>query len=61
MRLEFGLLNAGNDWWWAFDNLVITGDVGGFGQAVPEPSTLVLAGLGLAGLVFVGKRRSRTG
>ena len=24
MLLTFGVLNAGNDWWWAFDNLEVT-------------------------------------
>jgi hypothetical protein len=43
MWLEFGLTNAGNDWWWAIDNITVT---------VPEPSSLALAGsaaLGCAG------------
>jgi hypothetical protein len=35
VRFEFGLTNAGNDWWWAIDNVVITADVGGV------PSTLM--------------------
>ena len=26
--LEFGLVNAGNDWWWAIDNLIVKGDGG---------------------------------
>lgn len=34
VRFEFGLTNAGNDWWWAIDNLVFMGDVAG------SPSTL---------------------
>ncbi len=25
MVLEFGLIDAGNDWWWAIDNLEVTG------------------------------------
>jgi len=29
VRLEMGLSNAGNDWWWALDNLVMSGDVSG--------------------------------
>jgi hypothetical protein len=28
-RIEFGLLNAGNDWWWAIDNLSMSGNIGG--------------------------------
>jgi hypothetical protein len=26
MVLTFGLFDAGNDWWWAIDNIVVTGD-----------------------------------
>ena len=29
VRFEFGLTNAGNDWWWAVDNLVVTADSAG--------------------------------
>jgi hypothetical protein len=29
MQVTFGLLQAGNDWWWAIDNLEITGNSGG--------------------------------
>lgn len=29
MVLSFGLFNAGNDWWWAIDNLEVTGSSGG--------------------------------
>ena len=29
VRFEFGMVNAGNDWWWAIDNLVVTGGVSG--------------------------------
>ena len=29
VRFEFGLTNAGNDWWWAVDNLVVTADAAG--------------------------------
>ena len=44
---RFGLTNAGNDWWWAVDNIKVTGQA----IDVPEPSTLVIFGLGLLGLV----------
>jgi hypothetical protein len=27
MKLTFGLFDAGNDWWWAIDNILITGAV----------------------------------
>ncbi len=33
-RFEFGLVNAANDWWWAVDNLRMTGSVNG------SPTTL---------------------
>ncbi|MFC1604928.1 LamG-like jellyroll fold domain-containing protein [Planctomycetota bacterium] len=29
MVLSFGMFNAGNDWWWAIDNLEVTGSSGG--------------------------------
>ncbi len=29
VRFEFGYVNAANDWWWAIDNLVLTGNVSG--------------------------------
>ena len=29
VQLTFGLLNAGNDWWWAVDNIEVLGDVSG--------------------------------
>ena len=32
MSVEFEMFDAGNDWWWAIDNLVISGDEGGGGQ-----------------------------
>jgi hypothetical protein len=30
LKLTFGYLDAGNNWWWAFDNLVVSGDPVGF-------------------------------
>jgi len=39
MQFRFGMNNASNDWWWAVDNVVITGDT------IPEPSTLALVAL----------------
>ena len=38
VKLEFSLTNAGNDWWWAIDNLMMTGDAAG------TPSTLFSEG-----------------
>ena len=43
MRFRFGMNNASNDWWWAVDNVVVTGDI-------PEPSAVMLMLLPLAGL-----------
>ncbi|MCB1094459.1 MAG: hypothetical protein KDN22_02670 [Verrucomicrobiae bacterium] len=34
MVLTFGLLNAGNDWWWAIDNIEVTASLGGSGFEV---------------------------
>jgi hypothetical protein len=42
---KFGLFDAGNDWWWALDNISV--------QGVPEPSAFALSLIaGLAGLAF---------
>ena len=27
MVLKFSLLNGGNDWWWAIDNLLVEGEI----------------------------------
>jgi MYXO-CTERM domain-containing protein len=51
MRFRFNMLNASNDWWWAIDNINVTGDV------IPEPSAAVLALAALTG--FAGTRRRR--
>jgi len=48
--VQFSMSEAGNDWWWAVDNVQITGDL------VPEPTTAALLGLGLAALVGRRKR-----
>ena len=47
MVLTFGLFDAGNDWWWAVDNIEVSG--------VPEPATLALFAAG--GLALVRRRR----
>lgn len=44
MRFRFSMNNASNDWWWAVDNVNITGTL------VPEPSSTLLLLLPLAGL-----------
>ncbi len=51
MSLSFGLFDAGNDWWWAVDNIEVNG--------VPEPSTFVMAMLG--GLLCLSGRRRKRG
>ena len=51
MVITYGLFDAGNDWWWAVDNLEV--------NAVPEPSTLALCLLGLLGLGNHALRRRR--
>ena len=48
MQFRFGMNNASNDWWWAVDNIVVTG-------TVPEPSSAMLTLFSLVGLC----RRSR--
>ena len=50
MSFRFSLLNGSNDWWWAVDNIVVTGDV------VPEPSAGILALLTVAGLAARRRR-----
>jgi hypothetical protein len=58
--LEFTMLNLGDLVWRdivAIDNVRITNGNGG-GQQVPEPATMSLASLGLAGLMFARRRRT---
>lgn len=50
MRFRFGMNNASNDWWWAIDNLSVTGTV------VPEPATAMLL---LIPLACFGQKRRR--
>ena len=38
MVLTFGLFDAGNDWWWAIDNIVVTGKWSGVRASQPHPS-----------------------
>ncbi|MEN6425140.1 MAG: discoidin domain-containing protein [Phycisphaerales bacterium] len=37
MVLTFGLFDAGNDWWWAIDNIVVTGGWSGVRASNPSP------------------------
>ena len=50
MRFRFNMLNASNDWWWAVDNISVTGDV------IPEPSS---GALSLLGVAVLSRRRRR--
>ena len=50
LTLRFGMTEAGNDWWWAVDNIAVDANV------VPEPSA-VSALLGAAGLAALRRRR----
>lgn len=54
-QLTFSLLGAMNDWWWAIDNIKVGTS---FSRDIPEPSSLVLVALGLAGLAAVARRRA---
>ncbi len=47
--VRFGMVNAGNDFWWAIDNISI--------DTVPEPTLLGLLGLGLGTLARRRRRR----
>ncbi|NLH44301.1 MAG: discoidin domain-containing protein [Planctomycetes bacterium] len=38
MVLTFGLFDAGNDWWWAIDNIVVTGKWSGVRASNPSPA-----------------------
>jgi hypothetical protein len=51
VQLEFSLTNARNDWWWAVDNVKLTGV-----EAVPEPATMTVLALGA--LAALRKRKS---
>ncbi len=37
MVITFGLFDAGNDWWWAIDNIVVTGGWSGVKSSNPNP------------------------
>jgi hypothetical protein len=47
--IRFGMTNAGNDWWWAVDNVEVT-------DVVPEPTGAALL-LGAAGIAATLRRR----
>jgi hypothetical protein len=39
MVITFGLFDAGNDWWWAIDNIVVTGEWSGVRASNPSPKS----------------------
>lgn len=51
MAITFGLFDAGNDWWWALDNVEV--------QGVPEPTTLGPALLASLVCMMLRRRRRR--
>ena len=50
IQVRFGYVDADNNWWWAVDNVAVSGEV-------PEPTATLMLGAGLAGLLVVGRRR----
>jgi hypothetical protein len=48
--VRFGMTNAGNDWWWAVDNIIV--------NQIPEPAT-ALMGIVAAGFGLAAARRRR--
>ena len=47
VQFRFGMIEAGNDWWWAVDNIQV--------GSIPEPTSALLVALG--GLIAVARRR----
>ena len=52
MYVRFGMTNAGNDWWWAIDNVEV--------NVVPEPASAGIAGLGAAAAAAFLRRRRKS-
>ena len=51
MYVRFGMTDAGNDWWWAVDNVSV--------DVVPEPVGSTLMGVGAAAAAAFVRRRRR--
>ncbi len=51
MQVRFGLVEGGNDWFWAVDNVSVS--------AIPEPGSLGLASMAGAAAAGLGLRRRR--
>lgn len=51
LQFRFALTEGSNDWWWGIDDVQIDAD------PVPEPSTLALGALGLAGYALLRRRK----
>jgi hypothetical protein len=59
-RIFFAWHFQGQDnWWWAVDNINVSGDQDfvGFSEVIPEPSSILLLVMGLIGLCLWGRRR----
>jgi hypothetical protein len=49
--VRFGMTTAGNDWWWAVDNISV--------RQIPEPTTAALMGIVAAGMGLAATRRRK--
>jgi hypothetical protein len=49
--VRFGMTSAGNDWWWAVDNISV--------RQIPEPTTAALMGIVAAGMGLAATRRRK--
>ena len=51
-EFEFALVEAGNDWWWAVDNIF----VGTTTEVIPEPTSMALCGLAMLAAGSIRRR-----